>query len=326
MTEPLAVPGLEEIEATARAIAPWIVTTPIHRWRGLALERAAPGLELVLKLELFQIGGSFKPRGALAVMLGLGEEERARGVVAVSAGNHAIATAYAARALGSSAKVVMMASADPLRIQRCRQLGAEVILEADVHAAFARVEAIRESEGRSFVHPFEGPRTALGTATCGLEMARQAPELDVVLIPIGGGGLAAGMSTAFKQVQPRCRVIGIEPTGADSMHRSFAAGEPVAIERVDTIADSLGAPFALPYSFGLCRAHIDELVLIGDDDMRRAMRLLLDDLRLAVEPAGAAATAAAIGPLRGRLDGLRVGAIVCGATIDLATFAALIDA
>jgi threonine dehydratase len=326
MTEPLAVPGLEEIEATARAIAPWIVTTPIHRWRGLALERAAPGLELVLKLELFQIGGSFKPRGALAVMLGLGEEERARGVVAVSAGNHAIATAYAARALGSSAKVVMMASADPLRIERCRQLGAEVILEADVHAAFARVEAIRESEGRSFVHPFEGPRTALGTATCGLEMARQAPELDVVLIPIGGGGLAAGMSTAFKQVQPRCRVIGIEPTGADSMHRSFAAGEPVAIERVDTIADSLGAPFALPYSFGLCRAHIDELVLIGDDDMRRAMRLLLDDLRLAVEPAGAAATAAAIGPLRGRLDGLRVGAIVCGATIDLATFAALIDA
>jgi threonine dehydratase len=275
---------------------------------------------VILKLELFQHTGSFKARGALANMLDLDADALARGVTAVSAGNHAIAVAFAAELLGTRAKVVMPRTANPFRVARCRGYGAEVVLVDDVQAAFARVKEIEEVEGRTFVHPYEGYRTALGTATIALEWLAQAPELDAVIIPIGGGGLCGGMAAAVKQLKPTCAVYGVEPTGADSMARSFAAGSPQAIERVRTIADSLGAPYALPYSYALCREFVDDLVLIDDDAMRRAMGLLYGDMKLAVEPAGAAATAALCGPLRRRLEGKQVGVIVCGANIDLATF------
>ncbi len=171
------------------------------------------------------------------------------------------------------------------------------------------------------IHPFEGRRTVLGTAGVGLELSDQVADLDAVIVPIGGGGLAAGVATAIKLAQPECQVFGVEPEGADSMHRSFAAGEPQAIDRVRTIADSLGAPHAAPYTFGLCRRFIDELVKIDDDQIRRAMGMIFGSLKLAVEPAGAAATAALCGPLRDRLAGKRVGVIVCGTNIDIGTFA-----
>ncbi len=164
--------------------------------------------------------------------------------------------------------------------------------------------------------------TALGTATLGLEFARQAPGLDALIVPIGGGGLAAGTASTFKLVQPDCLIYGVEPEGADSMSRSFAAGSPQTIDKVRSIADSLGAPYALPYSFALCRQNVDDIVLVDDDALRRAMGLLFAEMKLAVEPAGAAATAALLGPLRQRLQGKRVGVIVCGANIDFSTFAA----
>jgi threonine dehydratase len=253
-------------------------------------------------------------------MLDLDAHALSQGVTAVSAGNHAIAVAFAADMLHTSAKVVMPKTANPLRVSRCRSYGAEVVLVDDVQAAFARVQEIEQEEGRTFVHPYEGHRTALGTATIGYEFLNQAPDLDAVIIPIGGGGLCAGMAAAIKQMKPSCLVFGVEPLGADSMARSFIAGSPQSIERVRTIADSLGAPYALPYSFSLCRRFVDDLVLIEDEAMRRAMGLLFGDMKLAVEPAGAAATAALCGPLRERLAGQRVGVIVCGANIDLDTF------
>lgn len=325
---PLPAPpfGLDKVRATRAAIDPWIARTPTHRWRGPQLARLAPGVDVAIKLELFQHTGSFKPRGALNVIRGLGEDQRARGVTAVSAGNHAIATAYAASVLGASAKVVMTATASPVRVARSQAYGAEVVLAPDVKTAFDMVERIAAEEGRAFVHPFEGPRTALGAATVALEFSEQAGPLDAVIIPIGGGGLCAGMASAFKQLQPQCAVYGVEPEGADSMHRSFAAGEPVAIEQVRTIADSLGAPMALPYSFDLCRRHVDELVLVRDDELRGAMKLLFDEMKLAVEPAGAASTAALVGPLRERFQGKRVGVIACGANIDIAAFAGAVTA
>ncbi len=147
-----------------------------------------------------------------------------------------------------------------------------------------------------------------------------------MIVPIGGGGLCAGVAAAVKLASPRTLVFGVEPEGADSMHRSFAAGSPQAIDAVRTIADSLGAPHAAPYSFGLCRRYVDELVLVSDDELRRAMYLLFASAKLAVEPAGAAATAALCGPLLERLRGKRVGVIVCGANIDHATFATQIAA
>jgi threonine dehydratase len=172
------------------------------------------------------------------------------------------------------------------------------------------------------VHPFEGPLTALGTATLGLELVTQVPDLEAVVVPIGGGGLAAGVAAAVKLASPGTRVFGVEPEGACSMRRSLDAGSPQAIAEVRTIADSLGAPHAAPYSFELCRRHLDDVVLVDDAALRRAMRLLFASAKLAVEPAGAAATAALVGPLRSRLTGAKVALVVCGANIDAATFSA----
>jgi len=322
------IPTLEQIRATHEQLAPHIIETPVFEWRHQELLDAldeSPGTgqptEIFFKLELWQHTGSFKPRGALSVMQSLDSQTLAKGVTAVSAGNHAIAVGFAAQLLGTTAKVVMPKTADPFRIKKCRAYGAEVLLADDVAQAFAWVQEIEQDEGRFFVHPFESFETVLGTATVGLEFCEQVADLDAVIIPIGGGGLCAGMATAVKLMQPNCQVFGVEPRGADSMHRSFAAGTPQSIEKVTTIADSLGAPYALPYSFGLCQRFVDELVYIDDDELRRAMDLLVKSMKLMVEPAGAASTAALCGPLRERLRGKRVGIIGCGANTDVANFA-----
>ena len=317
------VPTLDQIDAARARLGDLVVETPVHVWRGREIEAAmGADTEIVLKLECFQRTGTFKPRGALTVMLDLPRDALDRGVTALSAGNHAIATAYAAQILGSHAKVVMPRNASPARVEIARGYGAEVILVDDVQQASERVHAIEAEEGRTFVHPFEGPLTALGTATLGLEFARQAPGLDAMIVAIGGGGLCAGVSTAVKQVQPDCRVFGVEPEGADTMHRSFASGRTETLDKVRTIADSLGAPYSAPYSLDLCRRHVDALAMVDDDQIRRAMALMFRELKLALEPAGAAAAAALMGPLKDRLRGRRVGVLVCGSNIDVAGFAA----
>lgn len=315
--------SLEEIQETRRLIDPYIVETPVWHWKYRELDDVVGAeTQVFLKLELFQHTGSFKPRGALAVMLDLTPEALQRGVTAVSAGNHAIAVGYAARILGTTARVVMPKTSNPARIAGCKAYGAEVDLVEDVVQAFDRVHQIEAEEGRTFVHPFEGPLTARGTATVGLELCRQVPDLDAVIIPIGGGGLCAGISRAVKLLQPRCLVFGVEPEGADTMHRSFASGKPESIPAVKTIADSLGAPHAAPYSFEMCRQNVDELVLVNDDELCQAMALLFRGAKLAVEPAGAASTAALCGALAQRLRGKRVGLIVSGTNIDIHSFAA----
>lgn len=320
-----AAPTLAAIEAARAELGDSVFETPVWRWRGRqASELFGATTEVHLKLELFQVTGTFKARGALLNLLALDAAQRARGVTAVSAGNHAIAVAFAAKTLGSHAKVVMPESADPGRVAACQAYGAEVVLVPDVHRAFEEVEAIQQREGRSFIHPFEGERTVLGTATVGLELCRQVPGLDAVVIPIGGGGLCAGVAAAVKALAPGCKVFGVEPEGADSMHRSFAAGRPMAIERVRTIADSLGAPHAAPYTFDLCRRFVDELVLVDDDQLRAALGDLFHGMKLAVEPAAAAAAAALKGPLRSRLEGRRVGLIVCGTNLSPAVYRRLL--
>lgn len=328
MPEPVpATPSLSlaEIRAARAQLGDRIRTTPVQPLAGPAVEAAlAAGTRTTLKLELFQHTGSFKARGALVNALALTEAERARGICAISAGNHAIAAAFAARAVGTSAKIVMKEGANPFRVAECRRYGGEILFEPEFKAAFQRVEEIRDREGRTLVHPFEGLRTALGTATLGLEFIEQAPELEAVIVPVGGGGLAAGLATAIRLAKPECRVFGVEPFGADTMYRSFAAGSPQSIDRIDTIADSLGAPYALPISYALCRASLEEIVRVEDREMVAAMRFLLEHARLAVEPAGAAATAALLGPLRERLAGRRVGLIVCGSNIAADAYSRLI--
>lgn len=319
----IATPTIDAIRDARERLGERVRETPVWQWRGHAIEAAVgSATQVFLKLELLQYSGTFKSRGALLNVMALSAQERQRGVTAVSAGNHAIATAFAARQLGTSAKVVMPKTANAFRVALCREYGAEVVLADDTFKAFAEVKRIEAEEGRYFIHPFEGELTVLGTATVGYEWCRQVEQLDAVLVPIGGGGLCAGIACAVKQMQPHCQVFGVEPEGADSMHRSFAAGVPQAVERIDTIADSLSAPHAAPYSFGLCQRYVDGLVRISDEAMRRAMGLLFADMKLAVEPAGAAATAALCGPLRERLAGKRVGVLVCGTNIDIGTFTA----
>lgn len=312
-------PTIGEVRALRRRLDPWVLQTPVVRCRNLEM-RLNCDAEILGKLEFLQQTGTFKPRGALASILNTNPDQLAAGVTAVSAGNHAIATAFAARCVGISAKVVMIRSASPIRIEACRHYGAEVVLADDVYQAFDRVEQIRDQEGRCYIHPFEGPNVTAGTATIGVEIVEQIGEFDAVVIPVGGGGLCSGIASAVKQLNPHCEVIGVEPEGADSMRRSFASGQAEKLETVSTIADSLGAPFALPYSFGICRQYVDELVTISDTQMSEAMATLFRDMKIAVEPACAASTAALAGPLKGRFSGKKVVLIFCGSNIDWKTF------
>ena len=323
------VPTIEAIRANRARLGDLVVTTPVRRIVDDAVGRAVgTSMEVWLKEELFQRTGSFKPRGALSVMLDLDADALARGVTGVSAGNHAISLGYSARQLGTTAKVVMPRTANAYRVQVCREFGAEVELVSDVHEAFERVRQIEQTEGRTLVHPYEGPKTALGTASVGMEFIDQIDaehaRLDAVIVAAGGGGLSGGIACAVKQMSPATTVYVVEPEGADTMFRSFKAGAPQAIDAVRTIADSLGAPRCEPYSFALNRRFVDEVVLVSDDQIRNAMRLLFRAAKLVVEPAGAAALAALMFPLRMRLEGMRVGIVVCGGNIDHASFAALL--
>ena len=319
--EGIEIPLPETIAQALKRHQDSLVKTPVWEWHGVEKESLFPDdKNLFLKLELFQHSGSFKPRGVLCVMEQLSPEQLQHGVTCVSAGNHALALSYAARKIGTSAHVVMPKSASTIRVEKVRALGARISLVDDIHIAFDKVREIEEEEKRYFVHPFEGPFTALGTATLGYEFLQQVPELDAIVVPIGGGGLCAGIALAVKQIKPRCHIIGVEPEGADTMRRSILSGKPEKIAKVATIADSLGAPYALPYSFAVCRTFVDEIVTISDKQMKEAMGILFTAAKIAVEPAGAAATAALLSGLAKKLPGQNIGIIVCGSNIDIATF------
>lgn len=322
-TSTIPPPPLDAIDAALDRLSPHIERTPARRWIPDAVA-GLPECDLHLKLELFQRTGTFKVRGALVNLLDAGDAALERGVTTVSAGNHAIAVAFAARAAGTTARVVMLDSANPGRVDRCLGYGAEVERAPTGAAGFERAREIETEEGRLFIHPFEGERTILGTATLGLELVRQIPSLDAVVVPIGGGGLIAGVAASVKSVSPRCAVYGVEPIGADSMSRSLAAGEPVAIDEVRTIADSLGAPHAAPYGFSLVQRFVDDVVLVDDDALCRAMNALFTDAKIVAEPASAAPLAALAGPLADRLRGARVALVVSGSNIDRTTFCQLL--
>jgi threonine dehydratase len=316
-------PTLDAIRAQHSKLAPFVFSTPIQDRDALA---DLTGTAINFKFELLQASGTFKARGAFSNLLALSPAQRAAGVTCVSAGNHAVAVAYAAMKLGISAKVVMIKTASPFRVALCRQYGAEVVMADNGAVAFEQVRHIEQTEGRFFVHPFNGYHTVLGTATLGFEWATQARALDAVILPIGGGGLAAGVATAFKLVQPDCKVYGVEPEGADSMAQSFNTGGPIKMGAMQGIADSLMAPHTEAYSLNLCRQNIDELTTVSDDQIRQAMVVLFEELKLAPEPACAVATAALLGPLRAKLKGKRVGVLLCGTNTDLGTLTKHLDA
>jgi threonine dehydratase len=320
-------PTIAEIQTAAASLKGRIVSTPSITLNSSRIAPHLPdGSNVCMKMELFQQAGSFKSRGVILAIDAMGDDEKAAGVTAVSAGNHALAVSWGAKNAGLSAKVVMPKTADSIRVEGCKTLGAEVVLMDDVGAAFEECNRQVEEEGRTMLHPFDSPFMTLGAATCGLEFAKAHPDLEVAVLPIGGGGLISGMACAIKQAIPNCKIIGVEPFGADSMWQSFEKGEPVHLDGVNTIADSLGAPMALPDTFAIAKRYVDEIVRIEDDSMREAMGILYHGLKLVAEPACAASTAAVMGTLKEQLTNKRIGVIACGSNISLQKFTNLIGA
>jgi len=306
-------------------IADHVERTPVLPWH--RPDQIAPdlaGTRITLKLEVFQKTGTFKIRGALLNMMSLTPAERENGVLAVSAGNHAIAVAVAAKIADIDAKVVIIEGANPMRVEKCRDAGATILFAEDAAKAFELADEIATSEKRTLVHPFDGEKTVLGSATLGKEIMEQFSAVEAIVIPVGGGGLLAGVSTAARLIKPDIEIYGVEPTGADAMARSLALGHTTQIDRITTIADSLGSPKTMQFSFDLCRQNLTDLVLVNDDQLRDAMRLLFSEAKLAVEPAAAAATAALKGPLKERLKGKNVCLLACGSNIDARTYANLL--
>jgi len=315
---------LDDIVAARRRIAPHIRQTPLMTATRLG---DAAGVALSLKCESFQKTGSFKVRGALNAILGMDETTRSRGVVTVSAGNHAQAVAYAAAMAGASATVVMPKKASALKVAASRGYGAEVVLHgASGIEAFAHAHELEAERGLVFVHPFDDPKVLAGAGTVGLELVEQAEQpIDVLVVGIGGGGLISGVAAAVKARSPSTRIVGVEPTGADSMRRSLDVGAPVRLETLDTIADGLAAPMAGEETFPMVRTFVDDVVLVTDDEIRQAMRDLMSLAKLVVEPAGAAAVAAIAAKRVGAEPGARVVAIVSGGNVDLARYAAILS-
>lgn len=308
---------LSTIEAVAEKLGDRIVHTPTVRYAGAPIEQLNAA-EVFIKLELLQRSGSFKARGALNTIMSL--PDTSNGVTAFSAGNHAIGVSFAAFQAGVSAKVVMPKTANPFRVERCKYWGAEVVFGDTIADLMSMVAELQSNEQRVLIHPFDGIHTIEGTATVGLELCKDIDALDAVIVPVGGGGLISGVASAVKQLQPNCRVIGVEPIEAKGMADSVAAGAPLDTVQLNSIADSLSAPMHLPMAFSLVQQNVDELVQVSDDQLRSAMRFMFTEVKLAVEPACAAAFAALRGPLLHSMAGKRVAVIACGSNIDMPTY------
>ena len=276
--------------------------------------------ELYLKLETLQPIGSFKIRGAYNTVRQLTPNQLSQGIWTVSAGNAGQGVALAARTCGAKCSVMVMDTAPTTKLAAIERLGAQLVKASHDECWQAVENHASERMDGVFVHPFDDNRFIAGNATAGLEILEDLPDVDAVVASIGGGGLISGVAAAIKQQLPGCAVYGVEPVGADSMRRSIDAGTPVAIDAVNTIADSLGAPHAAPYSFSLIQQFVDDVVLVDDAEIRVAMRALFEDGKLVPEPASAAPLAAICGPLRDRLHGKRVALVLSGSNIDLTTF------
>ena len=304
---------LDAIRAAAARIGPHLHRTPLLSARSLG-ERA--GVRLALKCESFQKTGSFKPRGALNLALTLPDERRARGLIAVSAGNHAAAVAWVARLLDLPCTVVMPADAPRSKLDAVRGYGATIVAHPDRTTLFDRLREEEARTGAAFVHPFDDPAGLAGAGTVGLEIAEQAADADAVIVPIGGGGLMAGVACAVKALAPRCRVIGVELEAGPGMTPALAAGKPVPAPRPRTLADGLTPPFVGALPLEVARTALDEIVMVSESEIEEGMRALMLRAKLYVEGSGAAATAALLAG-RVRLPaGSSVVSIVSGGNVD----------
>lgn len=318
---PVALVTLAEISDARDAIRGVVHRTPMMGSSYLG-ERAG-GARVLLKMELFQKTGSFKVRGVVNTLRQLSGEERARGVISLSAGNHAQAVAWGATRLGIKSTIVMPATAVPSKVAATRGYGGEVIqTDGDLLALALQ---LKEERGLTLVHPFDDERVIAGQGTVGMEIVEDVPDVDVVLIACGGGGLISGVAAAVRQMRPQATIIGVEPEGGDVMTRSLAAGAPQRLAKLDTIADGLAAPFAGVRNLAHCQAFVDDWFVVPDREIVDAMRVLIERCKVVPEAAGAAAL---VPLLTGRMEfraGMTVVPIVCGGNIALDRLAALLQ-
>ena len=303
---------LDEIEAAGRLLEPVVRRTPIDTC--VALSRLA-GRDLLLKSEHLQRTGSFKIRGAYNAIAGLGAEAKRAGVVAASAGNHAQGVALAAGLLGVRATIFMPETAPLPKVEATRNYGAEVVLGGLVFDD-AQEAACRHAEetGAHWISPFDDRAVIAGQGTLGLELAHQAPEADTFVVAVGGGGLISGVASALEARRPGCRVVGVEAEGAASMTAALEAGHPVVLERLDTMADGIANKTVSELTLAHVAARVDEIVTVSEEDISRALLLLLERAKTVVEPAGAVPLAAA---LAGRLSGEGMACLVLsGGNVD----------
>ncbi|HEX6103870.1 MAG TPA: threonine/serine dehydratase [Alphaproteobacteria bacterium] len=297
------------IEAQAR-VGPYIRRTPV-----MELEPGAFGLpcRVMLKLEQLQLAGSFKPRGAFNRMLSNPIPEA--GVIAASGGNHGVAVALAARRLGVPAAIFVPTIASPAKLQRIREEGAEVVVGGATYAeALAASTARAEETGALVVHAYDQPEVVLGQGTVGLELQEQAPGLDCVLVAVGGGGLIGGIALAYEGAATR--IVGVEPRLAPTLHDAMAAGRPVPVAVSGIAADSLGARETGGLAFEIARPRVERVVLVEDEAIREAQRAVWRELRIVVEPGGAAAFAALLSGAHPAAREARVGIVLCGGNAD----------
>jgi threonine dehydratase len=320
------LPFTLDIRGAAEAIAPLVRRTPVLEDRGL---RGAGESPVFLKLENLQVTGSFKARGAANRILALAPEERERGVVACSSGNHGRAVAHMAGRLGIPAVICVPSWVDPVKREGMERSGARVILAGRSYdEAEVRAEEISRREGFVFVQPFDDPWVAAGQGTMGLELLGQVPELGTVLVPLSGGGLAGGVAYALKEERPDVRVVAVSATRARVMYESIRAGGPVTLPEEETWAEALsgGIGLANRYTFPLIRDLVDQHVLVDEEEIRRAMLYALGSLNLLVEGGGAVALAAILsGGWKARRgeEGSAVAVVVSGGNVSLDRIRAL---
>jgi threonine dehydratase len=307
-TLPLAVTP-DHIRAAHERIAAHVRRTPV--WR--AALPFAPEAPVSLKLEFLQHAGSFKPRGAFNTLLS--ETVGSAGVAAASGGNHGAAVAYAARRLGVPARIFVPEISSPAKIAVIRAHGADIVIGGARYAdAQAACDAYVAETGALRVHPFDANATIAGQGTVALEWEEDDPDLDAVLVAVGGGGLVAGMAAWWSG---RVKVVGVEPEGSRALHAALAAGRPVDVDVNSLAADSLGARNVGERVYAVCRDAVDHVALVSDEAIAAAQRFLWRDLHIAVEPGGAAALAALMSGAYSPSPGERVGVLLCGANVDL---------
>ena len=313
---------LADIHAAAARIAGAVYRSPCPY--SLSLSRWC-GCEIYCKLDHLQMTGSFKERGARNKLMRLSEEQKRAGVIAASAGNHALALAYHGQQLGIAVTVVMPRYAPLVKVSNCRSFGANVLLEAENFAeAYARAQEIGKEKGLLFVPGFDDQDIIAGQGTMGLEILEDVPDVDAVVVPVGGGGLIAGVGLAIKAIRPGVRIIGVEPMNAPTMHASLAAGRAVAVETKPTLADGLAVGKAGDLCFAIAREVIDELQLVDEPRIAKSVLRLLEMEKMVIEGA-AAASLAAVMPAPESLRGKKVVLCLCGGNIDVTVISRIIE-